>query len=82
MSKALFQVALFTRAWIEMLEIENVKRVKAVALFTRAWIEINFQPERTPFALVALFTRAWIEIWIDTLEAYIESGRPLHEGVD
>ena len=55
-------VALFTRAWIEMLEIENVKRVKAVALFTRAWIEMIAVNIMCCVIQVALFTRAWIEI--------------------
>ena len=33
-------VALFTRAWIEILSILYRAFVKTVALFTRAWIEI------------------------------------------
>ena len=33
-------VALFTRAWIEILTILNVLILITVALFTRAWIEI------------------------------------------
>ena len=34
------KVALFTRAWIEMLSIICCEVVTPVALFTRAWIEI------------------------------------------
>ena len=36
-------VALFTRAWIEILSILYRVFVKTVALFTRAWIEIRLQ---------------------------------------
>ena len=34
-------VALFTRAWIEILSLLYCAFVKTVALFTRAWIEIS-----------------------------------------
>ena len=34
------RVALFTRAWIEILSLLYCAFVKTVALFTRAWIEI------------------------------------------
>ena len=33
-------VALFTRAWIEISNVEVFSKMKMVALFTRAWIEI------------------------------------------
>ena len=37
------RVALFTRAWIEII-LYNIKYLKIiVALFTRAWIEIPYQ---------------------------------------
>ena len=39
-SGAVYQVALFTRAWIEIDEFEPVNPSISVALFTRAWIEI------------------------------------------
>ena len=35
-------VALFTRAWIEMPFANNALFVAGVALFTRAWIEIHW----------------------------------------
>ena len=35
-------VALFTRAWIEMPEINILLKFSFVALFTRAWIEITW----------------------------------------
>ena len=34
-------VALFTRAWIEILSGLHILMVYGVALFTRAWIEIT-----------------------------------------
>ena len=36
-------VALFTRAWIEMIGKVNIGFCSGVALFTRAWIEITLQ---------------------------------------
>ncbi len=36
-------VALFTRAWIEILKKEKETRTRSVALFTRAWIEMLIQ---------------------------------------
>ena len=33
-------VALFARAWIEMILILDLMRTKSVALFARAWIEM------------------------------------------
>ena len=34
-------VALFTRAWIEIMRVRKRHKKPVVALFTRAWIEIN-----------------------------------------
>ena len=59
---AFARVALFTRAWIEILNRRIVKLVPLVALFTRAWIEINYFLHLHNIGQVALFTRAWIEI--------------------
>ena len=39
--RAVIYVALFTRAWIEISDIELDDALKRVALFTRAWIEIQ-----------------------------------------
>ena len=36
-----YVVALFTRAWIEILEILENRQAQYVALFTRAWIEME-----------------------------------------
>ena len=55
-------VALFTRAWIEIVRSNTSGDIISVALFTRAWIEIaNTKPKRKNIE-VALFTRAWIEM--------------------
>ena len=58
----ILQVALFTRAWIEIKIYFVVGNVVDVALFTRAWIEIDNQKRQGSDFRVALFTRAWIEI--------------------
>ena len=55
-------VALFTRAWIEILRQKKPVGKLLVALFTRAWIEIKLVLVAVAVNLVALFTRAWIEI--------------------
>ena len=36
----MIRVALFTRAWIEIAEINVIITIEYVALFTRAWIEM------------------------------------------
>ena len=76
------EVALFTRAWIEIFFLPFARPICAVALFTRAWIEI-FQLGQTfcPI-IVALFTRAWIEMPSLVIELFSANGRPLYEGVD
>ena len=58
------RVALFTRAWIEILDFGFESMLEDVALFTRAWIEIMRYHYTCTYSLVALFTRAWIEITI------------------
>ena len=55
-------VALFTRAWIEMLFTLAGLVLAGVALFTRAWIEMQIATQISNIGAVALFTRAWIEI--------------------
>ena len=60
------QVALFTRAWIEINENIMTCDYRVVALFTRAWIEIVAKIGKDFGTKVALFTRAWIEIGIRT----------------
>ena len=75
-------VALFTRAWIEIPKSRAKKFVPAVALFTRAWIEILRKSLQLCLLPVALFTRAWIEIDDQTIALVENICRPLHEGVD
>ena len=58
----LHNVALFTRAWIEILQNVLQALRLLVALFTRAWIEIAERCMQLPNNDVALFTRAWIEM--------------------
>ena len=75
-------VALFTRAWIEMVTTQYFIPKIFVALFTRAWIEIKDIPDEIVFVTVALFTRAWIEMLIELFLTEFIRSRPLHEGVD
>ena len=44
-------VALFTRAWIEMINILSAEVPPTVALFTRAWIEIRKLKDFTVIAV-------------------------------
>ena len=75
-------VALFTRAWIEMMKNPLFENGRLVALFTRAWIEIESKGKLNSCYGVALFTRAWIEIiYFDSVTDF-DGCRPLHEGVD
>ena len=76
------RVALFTRAWIEIISPFSVLMYSQVALFTRAWIEIKSAIYVAIKHFVALFTRAWIEIAVATAVLKSLASRPLHEGVD
>ena len=75
-------VALFTRAWIEIMWNTAPIYSGLVALFTRAWIEIILYNIKYLKYNVALFTRAWIEITDSGKCECINYSRPLHEGVD
>ena len=75
-------VALFTRAWIEIEQTINTGDKVGVALFTRAWIEITICAAFNTAKGVALFTRAWIEIYTQFTDFNNRYCRPLHEGVD
>ena len=75
-------VALFTRAWIEIDSVLYCHVLAEVALFTRAWIEMAYNFCKTRNASVALFTRAWIEIICFIRKTFLSPSRPLHEGVD
>ena len=60
-------VALFTRAWIEIINFASSTSSIPVALFTRAWIEMTHNSGQDTVKSVALFTRAWIEMYISHL---------------
>ena len=75
-------VALFTRAWIEIYSLSSLRCPEGVALFTRAWIEINHLAKFFNSSSVALFTRAWIEILSILYRTIVKTSRPLYEGVD
>ena len=75
-------VALFTRAWIEILWLLDFLNKLFVALFTRAWIEILSLLYCAFVKTVALFTRAWIEIPTHLSRVGSCVRRPLYEGVD
>ena len=55
-------VAPFTGAWIEIVEVTFVVLDSTVAPFTGAWIEIGMLFQYQKLAQVAPFTGAWIEI--------------------
>ena len=55
-------VALYMRAWIEILLFVLPRRARTVALYMRAWIEIKYNTHRLVNKFVALYMRAWIEI--------------------
>ena len=75
-------VALFARAWIEILYPKFCRLIRQVALFARAWIEINLADIDGIMQMVALFARAWIEIKNTTTAQRAGGSRPLCEGVD
>ena len=56
------KVALFARAWIEIIRKSENDWSLTVALFARAWIEIAVSFATSSGTFVALFARAWIEI--------------------
>ena len=75
-------VALFARAWIEMVKSYDQVKEITVALFARAWIEIFYFHYNLWLLKVALFARAWIEIRSVAAKAQELMRRPLCEGVD
>ena len=78
----MFYVALFVRAWIEILMDNFVLKIIGVALFVRAWIEIGPETSSKLYGRVALFVRAWIEIKPLASAIDFNSGRSLRESVD
>ena len=78
----LVQVALFTRAWIEIpYTSESFGGYRSPSLRGRG---LKFLIHLCPAvrAVVALFTRAWIEITYHETSLSSRYCRPLYEGVD
>ena len=57
-------VAPFTGAWIEIVQVVQTVKIGIVAPFTGAWIEIRLTGPRFRTVSVAPFTGAWIEMSI------------------
>ena len=78
----LLQVALFTRAWIEIWWVHELVRSFDVALFTRAWIEIKRLRRHTrPKQSRPLHEGVdWNSVFYWKFATRL--CRPLHEGVD
>ena len=76
-------VALFTRAWIEIEKVKRKSFAERRSPSSRGrGLKSLYDEENGALRAVALFTRAWIEM-IKSKELFASSfGRPLHEGVD
>ena len=59
---AVFFVASFAEAWIEIIKIARIAAWDYVASFAEAWIEIYMYPVWLRLSAVASFAEAWIEI--------------------
>ena len=76
------EVALFTRAWIEIMSLEKATDLTVVALFTRAWIEI--------INGTVIIGRTWspslrgrgLKYNLGFEMSFLLPCRPLYEGVD
>ena len=76
------EVALFTRAWIEIkVLLYVVVSVKSPSSRGRG-LKFCLWQYHSHKGEVALFTRAWIEIDCLLYCHVFTAGRPLHEGVD
>ena len=62
MSRVLVWVALYARAWVEIIALCRRHRFLAVALYARAWVEIKRFANLSPHLYVALYARAWVEM--------------------
>ena len=76
------EVALFRRAWIEIISSKQSARQVPVAVFRRAWIEIDQLQLKILRMDVALFRRAWIEMYGVNYENLLSTCRSLQESVD
>ena len=66
-------VALYARAWVEILDTNMLPPMPGVALYARAWVEIKVMDNKGRIGYVALYARAWVEIsfaraWIEVWE--------------
>ncbi len=55
-------VALYARAWVEIIHVRRSGRQKNVALYARAWVEMLRGLLINLVKPVALYARAWVEI--------------------
>ena len=82
MTTALWQVAPYTGAWIEIAPECAHGRLGAVAPYTGAWIEMFAVQYSSETSVVAPYTGAWIEICLIILQIVRNGGRSLHGSVD
>ena len=78
----MFAVALYARAWVEILRGERVCLCAlVVALYARAWVEIAVIKMGSPiYNLVALYARAWVEIFSACIMAFSSAQSPSTRG--
>ena len=55
-------VALYARAWVEIMQSSALTGSAIVALYARAWVEIAGGGIYRRVPAVALYARAWVEI--------------------
>ena len=76
------QVALFTRAWIEISVVWSFRLIMPSPSSRGRGLKCAMVRYIAHIDNVALFTRAWIEINIWGEVDKLWGSRPLHEGVD
>ena len=81
-SESIVVVTLFTRVWIEIIDICKETITITVTLFTRVWIEIVWTPNICYNRIVTLFTRVWIEIIIFKHTLHWYGSHSLYESVN
>ena len=75
-------VALFTRAWIEIIHYNHNQKNADVALFTRAWIEIECDDLIDAAEASPSSRGRGLKYEYEHNGKPLKSSRPLHEGVD
>ena len=76
------RVALFTRAWIEIVKPKAVCQALRSPSLRGRGLKFDYLIEIGVKRIVALFTRAWIEIIFPDKSINAGGSRPLYEGVD